>query len=380
MDETKMKEKENTVNEEITQENKETFSDGWGKIQRNAYQLTINNPAEHGLDHRTIKEILIKNFTTIEFFCMADEIGEQGTYHTHVYFYCSSRVRQKKVKKHFPTAHIEIALGTAKSNVEYIKKSGRWADTTKAETSVPNTYEEWGKMPRSKGKRSDMEELYSLIEAGFSNAEILRENNDFLLHIDKMDKIRQELLEEKYKNKRRLDLHVIYIYGATGKGKTRSVMDKYGDSAVYRVTQGSYKHPFDFYRGHEVIVFEEFRNSIPISDMLNYLDVYPLRLPARYNDKVACYTAAYIISNLPLEDQYKEVQKEEPETWKAFLRRIHEVYVYQEDGTIVKYPSVEEYMKRKEKFQTVKEEDACPFTEQQELPFPTDQKGGGLPC
>ena len=322
MDETKMKEKENTDNEEKTQEIKETSSDGWGKIQRNAYQLTINNPAEHGLDHRTIKEILIKNFTTIEFFCMADEIGEQGTYHTHVYFYCSSRVRQKKVKKHFPTAHIEIALGIAKSNVEYIKKSGRWADTTKAE------------------------ELYSMIEAGFSNAEILRENNDFLLHIDKMDKIRQELLEEKYKNKRRLDLHVIYIYGATGKGKTRSVMDKYGDSAVYRVTQGSYKHPFDFYRGHEVIVFEEFRNSIPISDMLNYLDVYPLRLPARYNDKVACYTVAYIISNLPLEDQYKEVQKEEPETWKAFLRRIHEVYVYQEDGTIEKYLSVEEYMKR----------------------------------
>ena len=76
----------------------------------------------------------------------------------------------------------------------------------------------------------------------------------------------------------------------------------------------------------------------------------------------------------------KEVQKEEPETWKAFVRRIDEVYVYQEDGTIVKYPSVEEYMKRKEKFQTVKEEDACPFTGQQELPFPTDQKGGGLPC
>ena len=96
MDETKMKEKENTDNEEKTQEIKETSSDGWGKIQRNAYQLTINNPAEHGLDHRTIKEILIKNFTTIEFFCMADEIGEQGTYHTHVYFYCSSRDGKRK--------------------------------------------------------------------------------------------------------------------------------------------------------------------------------------------------------------------------------------------------------------------------------------------
>ena len=31
MDETKMKEKENTDNEEKTQENKETSSDGWGK-------------------------------------------------------------------------------------------------------------------------------------------------------------------------------------------------------------------------------------------------------------------------------------------------------------------------------------------------------------
>ena len=62
-----------------------------------------------------------------------------------------------------------------------------------------------------------------------------------------------------------------------------------------------------------------------------------------------------------------------------YVPSLYEV-TYQEDGTIVKYPSVEEYMKRKEKFQTVKEEDACPFTEQQELPFPTDQKGGGLPC
>ena len=60
MDETKMKEKENTDNEEKTQEIKETSSDGWGKIQRNAYQLTINNPAEHGLVQRIINNCYIK--------------------------------------------------------------------------------------------------------------------------------------------------------------------------------------------------------------------------------------------------------------------------------------------------------------------------------
>lgn len=35
------------------------------------------------------------------------------------------------------------------------------------------------------------------------------------------------------------------------------------------------------------LVFEEFHSQIPIGDMHNYLDIYPLMLPARYNDKVA---------------------------------------------------------------------------------------------
>ena len=57
--------------------------------------------------------------------------------------------------------------------------------------------------------------------------------------------------------------------------------------------------------------------------MLNYLDVHPLMLPARYTDKVACFRKVYIISNIPLEEQYLSVQQNEPETWQAFSRRIH---------------------------------------------------------
>ena len=62
----------------------------------------------------------------------------------------------------------------------------------------------------------------------------------------------------------------------------------------------------------------------------------------------------YIISNWSLEDQYKEVQKDNPESWKAFLRRIHEVTIYKEAGTLITiYDSVEAYLKRKEKFHTI---------------------------
>lgn len=91
---------------------------------------------------------------------------------------------------------------------------------------------------------------------------------------------------------------------------------------------------FDSYSGQDVLVFEEFNSQIPIEDMLNFLDVYPLNLPARYNDKTACYTMVYITSNLPLTAQYPEVQQYRPETWRAFLRRITRVVEYRQDGTL----------------------------------------------
>ena len=60
--------------------------------------------------------------------------------------------------------------------------------------------------------------------------------------------------------------------------------------------------------------------------MLNYLDIYPLQLPARFHNKTACYTKVFIVSNIPLSGQYPNVQRENPITFEAFLRRIHKVF------------------------------------------------------
>lgn len=333
-------------------------------IQRNHYQLTMNNPLDYGYTHEKLKEILISEFTTLQFFCMADEIGEQGTPHTHIFVAFRSRVRWSKVKKAFPEAHIEVAHGTVQSNIEYVQKSGKWEQTDKAETRVEGTYEEWGTVPTQKGKRADMEELYEMIRQGYTNADILAINNDYILQIDKLDKLRTMLLQEKYKDTRRLDLKVTYISGATGKGKTRSILDTYGDSNVCRVTD--YLHPFDNYNCEEVLVFEEFRSSLRIGDMLNYLDVYPQVLPARYSNRYACFTSVFITSNWSLEEQYEDVQKNSSESWKAFLRRIHEVQIYNLDGTVDVYHSVEDYLKRNERFKPLTK------AEQMELPFGED--------
>ena len=77
-----------------------------------------------------------------------------------------------------------------------------------------------------------------------------------------------------------------------------------------------------------------------------YCDIYPLQLPCRYVNKIACYEKVYIISNWELERQYEQQQTFDAETWKAFLRRIKRVITYDEDGTRTEYASVEEYMNR----------------------------------
>lgn len=333
--------------------------------QRHAYQLTINNPLKYGFDHSKIREIFANEFTTTRYFCMADEIGENGTPHTHIYVYFDSRVRFSTVKRKFPTAHIEVALGGAKENIAYIKKGGKWKDTKKGETSVKGTFEEWGKQPKQDGKSNDLEWLYDRIKEGLSNVEIYELNNDWILQGDKIDRARLNYLEEKNKTERRLDIKVIYIYGATGTGKTRGIFEENNGESICRVTD--YKHPFDSYKMENVIVFEEFRSSLPISDMLNYLDIYPIVLPARYANRFAGYHKVYLVSNEALETQYSNVQQDNPETWKAFLRRIHEVRVYAEDGTITTYDSVDNYFKGNEEFHPVKPEDEVPYEEQLRL-------------
>ena len=66
--------------------------------------------------------------------------------------------------------------------------------------------------------------------------------------------------------------------------------------------------------------------------MLNYLDGYPLELPCRFYNKYACYTKVYIITNVPIGQQYPSVQLDYPSTWMAFLRRINAIVHYSADG------------------------------------------------
>jgi hypothetical protein len=254
------------------------------------------------------------------------------------------------IKKYFPEAHIEKVKGSVSDNVLYIKKEGKWeANNLKQETKIIGSFEEYGTQPpASQGKRQDMSELYQMVMDDMTNAEILAKNQDYILQIDKLDKVRTTILTERFKETVRLDLEVVYICGKTGTGKTRGVLEENGYANVFRVTD--YTHPFDSYNCQPVLAFDEFRSSLKINEMLLYCDIYPIELSSRYSNKYACYNKIFIISNWNLEKQYLERQREDRESWKALLRRIHKVIYYENTGTVKVYSTVQEYMDRNNGF------------------------------
>lgn len=303
--------------------------------QSKRWLLVINNPQDCGLDHERLKEIL-SLFHPL-YYCMADEIANTGTYHTHIYLFTHSPVRFSTLKNRLPTAHMEKAYGSSRENRDYITKSGKWADTDKAETSVAGTFFEFGELPTEAEEKSPvMHQLLQSVKEGMTNAEIIERTPSMAFHIRDIDVLRQTLLAERYAMENR-KIEVTYLYGSTGAGKTWSIFERHDPRSIYRVTnyRAARGASFDGYHGQDVLVFEEFHSQIPVEDMLNYLDIYPLSLPARYSDRVACYTKVYFTSNIPLEGQYQDIQRYQLETWRAFLRRVQNVIKYLPDGSTV---------------------------------------------
>lgn len=317
------------------------------------WQLTLNNPVEKGFTHDRIREIMEES-SGVLYWCMSDEIGEEGTYHTHVYVQYKNAVMFSTMKKRFDGGHFEMAKGTAKENMEYVSKTGKWLKDKKHETSVPDTFEEFGELPMERqGKRNDLGDLYAMIKDGFSNYEILEQMPESLLNLDRIEMARQTILQEKYKTCWR-DVSVTYIHGSTGLGKTRSIMEQYGYENVFRVTD--YVHPFDSYKGQDVVIFEEFRSSIRLSEMLTYLEGYPIELPCRYANKMACFTKIYIITNISIGEQYPTVQIDNYGDWLAFVRRIKRIRHYTYEG--IQESHIEVY---KDGFRNILDGEVVPF-------------------
>lgn len=324
--------------------------------------VTINNPEEHGFTHEKIKEIMSKVRGKSLYWCMCDEEGDEcETRHTHIFIYRNGAFTYLQIDALFPKMHRDNCYGSCSENRAYVLKDG--PKFNKAEdgtyhykdskgklhvgTNFTDTFYESGDCPvEGAASTGAADAIVTMIRDGRTTDEIIDMVPAAYRSIEDIERTRAVYRDQDFTNKWR-DLQVTYIFGKTGTGKTRSVMEKYGYASCYRVTD--YKHPFDNYDGQDVLIFEEFRGSLKHGDMLVYLDGYPVRLPCRYFNRTACFTKVFIISNIPPDDQYPNIDTESRE---AFYRRIHKVIEYGSRGPEAEYDSVKAYIHRHDWVQT----------------------------
>ena len=288
-----------------------------------SYLLTINNY------EKTDDELMnyIKNLTkSLKYAVFQREVGEKkATEHIQLYIEFTRGTEFSYIKKWFSTAHIERRKGSREQARDYCMK-----EDTRKEGHQPIEIGDW--ISDQQGKRTDIIIVLDMLENGATLEEIRQQyTSTYFRYMNKLKQYQQELLVEENKNKFR-NLNVNYVFGITGVGKTRSIMEHFGYDNVYRITD--YKNPWELYNSQRIVMFEEFRSSLPIEQMLNYLDGYPLQLPARYSNKYACFTEIFIVSNWRFAQQYQFVQQDYPETYEAFKRRINGIFNICDDKSL----------------------------------------------
>lgn len=164
-----------------------------------------------------------------------------------------------------------------------------------------------------------------------------------MMQLEKVERCREILRYEQFKNIVR-GMHVEYWFGDPGSGKTSGVYKLYGGyDKVYRVTDN--RNPWDGYKGQDVILFDDFRAcDFDINILLKWLDIYPLELPCRYNNKQACFTNIYFTSNISFDQLYRTVQTEDTSTWNAFCRRFNVIKEFR-DGSQFDYKGYDDFLK-----------------------------------
>lgn len=290
---------------------------------------TLNNPTDAELSALT--QLEDEDFRWAVF---AEETGENGTVHIQAAWSMKNGKTFSAMKKVLGSQrwHLEEIKGTPFQAYNYCLKGTQSKEEWESEGEKGLNFGEglsllWTigdapeEAPRAKNQWDD---IRVMIEEGCSDLEICA--------VYPQEGIRCRTAIRNYRlmfERTQIawrDVEVVYIHGTTGTGKTRSVTAKYGYPNVFRVTDYT-KGAFDTYDGQEVILFEEFRSSFRLEKMLNYLDGHPVELECRYANQLLKATKIFIVTNIPLCEQYPRMHDEyasvgQGNSWDAFKRRI----------------------------------------------------------
>jgi len=235
-------------------------------------------------------------------------------------FLCYSRYYFNVVRKIFNGIHLGACYGTNEGARGYCAK----AKTRQEEFP----FFEYGDFVEE-GERTDTKQF--ALDSSDMSLSITDLHNKYpmmtLQYLHKVEAMRQHKLEELYGHIVR-DVKVTYIYGKSRVGKTtyhKRVLG-YATREIAKVGKYNSTGQFDQYNMQDIIIFDEFKSQIPLTEMNEYIEGESLNVPARHTNRVACYTKVFIMSNYPLSEQYEKARADGDESsYEAFCKGIHEI-------------------------------------------------------
>lgn len=160
------------------------------------------------------------------------------------------------------TAHLEKRQGTHEQAKNYC---------TKIDTRVDGPWE-FGREPKP-GTRSDINAVKEKLDAGKDLSEVAEEHFvDFLKYhkaFEKYQTLKIKPREEKP--------YVIWLYGASGSGKSRQAFE-FAKSKSNYYYKPSFNKWWDGYTGQECVVIDDYKGAWELEYLLNLLDRYPMRV------------------------------------------------------------------------------------------------------
>lgn len=265
-----------------------------------AWTFTLNNYTDDDL--KNLGLLGVAQSTT--YLIYGKEIGENNTPHLQGYIYMKAGRTFSAMKKIIPKAHIEASEGSAASNTKYCSKDG---DVTTFGA------------PPSQGKRNDIQEIKDMVRRGETMAKIVEVAANY-------QSVRMAEVCMKYKPLEKREKPMVkWYYGGTGTGKTYAAWEETGYIDTW-VSHDSLQW-FDGYDGQKNVIIDDFRaGDCRFSNLLRYLDRYPMKVPIKGGFVNWVPTLIIITSTHQPKKVYKNIDIQE--NIDQLLRRIDIIQKY----------------------------------------------------
>jgi len=188
--------------------------------------------------------------------------------------------------------HVEPRRASREAARQYCEVA-EWKGESKGKLDGPwywPSLEAWGS--GGQGYRSDLAAACAIIQSGGSLYDVaVASPATFVRYERGLDRLSFILSPSEFR-----ECVGIFLWGATGVGKSHWVYSTFGAANVYPVASEA---PLwlDGYTGQSILFFEEFDSAVPIKTLLRIVDGYPLLVPVKGGFRHSRWTRVIFTGN-----------------------------------------------------------------------------------